>query len=267
MKDDNAAFVGSIPEYYDRILVPLIFEECAKDIASRLQSRVSALLELACGTGAVTKHLLRALAADGRIIATDLNREMLDVARARVGDTRIDWRPANAMDLPFEDGTFDAVVCQFGWMFFPDKLTALREARRVLKSGGRLLYNVWDRITNCPVYFEVNSAVHAYFPDDPPTFYDVPFSMFETGEHRRLLAEAGFTNVSVEVLAYEGARGMAWEMADAIVRGSPAVAEIEQRHGNVAEVVDYITRRLRNRFGSAPFASPMRAIVCSAVAP
>ncbi|MBV9737166.1 MAG: class I SAM-dependent methyltransferase [Candidatus Eremiobacteraeota bacterium] len=267
MRDDHAAFVGSIPEYYDRILVPLIFEEYAKDIASRLRRPQSAVLELACGTGAVTKQLLGVLAPAGRITATDLNHAMLDLAGGKVGDTRIDWRPANATNLPFDDGVFDAVVCQFGWMFFPDKAAAMREARRVLKSGGRLLYNVWDRISNCPVYFEVNAAVHDYFPKDAPAFYEVPFSMPDIGEHRRLMDEAGFRNASIEVVGYDGARMPASEMADGIVRGSPTVAEIEQRGGDVAEVVDYIARRLEKHFGGAPFSSPMRAIVCSADAP
>ena len=267
MKDNHAAFVGSIPEYYDRVLVPLIFEEYAKEMASRLQQPARRVLELACGTGAVTKHLTGRLAADGRVTATDLNQAMLDVARANIVDARVDWRPADATKLQFGDGEFDAVVCQFGWMFFPDKATAMRESRRVLRSGGRLLYDAWDRIANCPVYFEVNAAIHEYFPNDAPTFYEVPFSMPDSGEHERLISDAGFVNASVEIVAHEGARMKASEMASGIVRGSPAVAEIEQRGGDVSDVVEFVARRLERRFGSDPFPSPMSALICTANAP
>ena len=267
MKDNHAAFVGSIPEYYDRVLVPLIFEEYAKEMARRLRQPAHQVVELACGTGAVTKHLIGRLAADGRITATDLNQAMLDVARANVVDGRIDWKPADATKLQFENGTFEAVVCQFGWMFFPDKIAAMREARRVLRSGGQLLYDAWDGIARCPVYFEVNAAVHECFPKDAPTFYDVPFSMPDRGEHLQLMHEGGFIDASVEIVAHEGAQMSASEMASGIVRGSPAVAEIAERGGDVSDVVEFVARRLEQRFGSGPFASPMSALICTANAP
>jgi len=267
MKDNHAAFVGSIPEYYDRVLVPLIFEEYAREMARRLQQPAHCVLELACGTGAATRHLTGRLAADGRITATDLNQAMLDVARANIVDARVDWQSADATKLQFDDGTFDAVVCQFGWMFFPDKTAAMRESRRVLRSGGQLLYDAWDRIANCPVYFEVNAAIHEYFPNDAPTFYEVPFSMPDSSDHERLMREAGFINAAVEVVAHEGARMKASEMASGIVRGSPTATEIEQRGGDVSDVVEFVARRLERRFGSPPFRSPMSALICTANAP
>ena len=145
--EGDKIFAGSIPKLYDELLVPLIFEPYADDIASRLASRkVSRVLEIAAGTGVVTRRLASALPADVAIVATDLNRPMLDMA-AEVGTTRpVEWREADAMQLPFADGEFDAVVCQFGVMFFPDKAKAFSEARRVLKPGGTFLFNVWDRI-------------------------------------------------------------------------------------------------------------------------
>ncbi|HLW13061.1 MAG TPA: class I SAM-dependent methyltransferase, partial [Casimicrobiaceae bacterium] len=145
--DIDKVFAGSIPEIYDTLLVPLIFEPYAADLARRLAEQpLHRILEIAAGTGVVTRAMARALPPDVSITATDLNAQMIDRARA-VGTVRnVEWRPADAINLPFGDGTFDAVVCQFGAMFFPDKQKAFSEARRVLRAGGSLLFNVWDRI-------------------------------------------------------------------------------------------------------------------------
>ncbi|HEX7952510.1 MAG TPA: class I SAM-dependent methyltransferase, partial [Burkholderiales bacterium] len=143
----DKVFAGSIPKLYDSHLVPLIFAPYASDLAERLRSRrISRLLEIAAGTGVVTRALAAALPDSAAIVATDLNQAMLDQA-ARVGTKRaVEWRQADAMQLPFEDASFDAVVCQFGVMFFPDKPKAFAEARRVLRPGGLFLFNVWDSI-------------------------------------------------------------------------------------------------------------------------
>ena len=143
----DKVFAGSIPKLYDEYLVPLIFEPYANDLAARLATRpVARILEIAAGTGVVTRRLASVLPESVSIVATDLNRPMLDVAAA-IGTTRpVEWREADALQLPFADGTFDVVVCQFGVMFFPDKPKAFSEARRVLGSGGVLLFNAWDRI-------------------------------------------------------------------------------------------------------------------------
>src|SRR5215467_6200229 len=159
MSDIFRAFVGSIPENYDRYLVPLIFEPYAQDIAQRVKLEPGArVLELACGTGIVTERVARRLDPRDRLTATDLNQGMIDIARRRLGDDeRVSWQQVDATSLPFEDATFGAVVCQFGWMFFPDKPKAMREARRVLQGGGTMLFNTWDRIDRCPVFAEADA--------------------------------------------------------------------------------------------------------------
>src|SRR5450432_665365 len=143
----DTAFAGSIPKLYETLLVPLIFEPYAADLARRLASRtLSRVLEIAAGTGVVTRHLASSLPEHAAIVATDLNQPMLDMASGIGASRPVEWRRADAMQLPFGDGEFDAVVCQFGVMFFPDKPKAFSEARRVLAPGGTLLFNVWDRI-------------------------------------------------------------------------------------------------------------------------
>jgi SAM-dependent methyltransferase len=171
MPESDKVFAGSIPALYDTYLVPLIFEPYAADLAKRLSSRpLSRVLEVAAGTGVVTRAMVSALPETVSIVATDLNQAMLDRAAA-VGTKRpVEWRQADAMQLPFPDGAFDAVLCQFGVMFFPEKSKAFAEARRVLRPGGVYLFNVWDRIEENEFADTVTSALQTLFPSDPPRF-------------------------------------------------------------------------------------------------
>src|SRR6202158_4841637 len=169
--DSDKGSTGSIPRLYETYLVPLIFEPYAVDLANRLASRsLTRVLEIAAGTGVVTRTLASLLAESVSIVATDLNQPMLDLASA-VGTKRpVEWRQADAMQLPFESGVFDAVVCQFGVMFFPEKAKAFSETRRVLKSGGVFMFNVWDRIEENEFADTVTRALEFLFPKDPPRF-------------------------------------------------------------------------------------------------
>ncbi len=169
--ESDKVFTGSIPTLYESYLVPLIFEPYATNLVNRLASRpLDRVLEIAAGTGVVTRSLASVLPDSVSIVATDLNQPMLDQALAR-GTTRpVEWRQADAMRLPFPDGTFDAAVCQFGVMFFPEKSKAFSEARRVLKPGGVFVFNVWDRIEENEFADTVTTALAALFPEDPPRF-------------------------------------------------------------------------------------------------
>ena len=163
MLETDKVFAGSIPENYDRYMVPLIFEPYAADFARRAASlSPSAVLETAAGSGVVTRALAPRLPRRGAsYIVTDLNQPMLDYAATRVADKRISWRKADAQALPFEDAAFDLVCCQFGVMFFPDRPSGYREARRVLKPGGCFLFNVWDRIEENVFANDVTNANRA----------------------------------------------------------------------------------------------------------
>src|SRR3954469_10644876 len=163
----DKVFAGSVPKFYDEYLVPLIFEPYAVDLAQRLAARpLGRVLEIAAGTGVVARALASALPANVSIVATDLNQAMLDQAAA-VGTKRaVEWRQADAMQLPFEDSAYDAVVCQFGVMFFPDKAKAFAEARRVLRPGGLLMFSVWDRIEENEFADTVTAALASMFPAD-----------------------------------------------------------------------------------------------------
>ena len=172
MVASDRLFAGSIPEIYDRLFVPLIFEPYAIDLAVQLaKTAPESVLEVAAGTGVVTRALAARLPVQTRLVVTDLNPPMLEYAKTRLSsDHRIEWRQADALALPFEAESFDAVACQFGVMFFPDKVQGYREARRVLKPGGRYLFNVWDRISENEFADVVTQALAEVFPDDPPGF-------------------------------------------------------------------------------------------------
>lgn len=169
MTDVTSTFVGSIPEHYDSFLGHALFEPFAANLVRRLPTRTKGdVLEIACGTGIVTRKLRAYLDSDVGLVATDLNDAMLDYARRTLGDPPgIAWRQANATALPFASASFAAVVCAFGVMFFPDKAAAIREARRVLVDDGVFAFNVWDKIEESAHGQAATQVVSELYPGDP----------------------------------------------------------------------------------------------------
>src|SRR6185503_4364090 len=200
MVDLSANFAGSIPEYYDKCLGPAWFEAFAADLAQRLPVKpASHVLELACGTGIVTRRLRERIDPTLRLVASDLSKPMLNFARSKLIDYGgIDWREADAASLPFDDGEFGAVVCAFGIMFVPDKRAAVREARRVLRKGGILLFNVWDRIEHNRHVALTAGVMEELFPGDEELSFRRLYKMYDPALLRALLAEAAFQEVRIE---------------------------------------------------------------------
>ena len=201
MTATDTIFAGSIPAIYDQYMVPLIFAPYAKAVAERAaQFRPRRILETAAGTGVVTEALHRAL-PDAQITATDLNAPMLEQAARRLDISNVRFQPADAQALPFERNSFDLVVCQFGVMFFPDKVQANSEARRVLVEGGRYLLVIWDRIEHNLATMAAGRAVGDLFPGDAGRFYErVPFRYHDVGQIEQDLLAAGFTDVEFETV-------------------------------------------------------------------
>jgi len=267
MTDPNARFEGSIPENYDRYLGPVLFEPYARDLARRVPAKEGMrLLEVACGTGIVTRHLRERLPEGGRFVATDLNEPMLDFARRKLQGVRgIDWQPADACALPFPDGSFDVVVCQFGLMFVPDKAAALREARRVVAPGGTFLLSVWDSLERNTFAKRAHETIGAFFTDNPPTFYQVPFSLHRTDELRGWLADAGFADVRVEAVSMRGESPSSRDLARGLVEGNPVGNAIRERGGlDADEVVEAVAGVLTAEFGDRPVRIPLHAFVLTA---
>jgi SAM-dependent methyltransferase len=252
--ESDKVFAGSIPKLYEEYLVPLIFQPYAEDLANRLAQRpLARVLEIAAGTGVVTRRLAAVLPQDVSIVATDLNRPMLDMA-AEVGTGRpVEWREADALQLPFDEGEFDAVVCQFGVMFFPNKAKAFAEARRVLRPGGVLLFNVWDRIEENEFPHTVTDALASLFPEDPPRFLArTPHGYHDLSLVARDLWEGGFVSPpQCDTLAARSRAPSPRIPALAFCQGTPLRNEIEARDkSRLSEATDLVTAAIAGRFGS-----------------
>jgi ubiquinone/menaquinone biosynthesis C-methylase UbiE len=267
MQSSDAAFSGSIPALYDRCLGPFLFEPYARDLAERVAAIAPRrILETAAGTGIVTAAIVREV-PDAEIVATDLNEAMLAVAAERVRSPAVTFRQADAQELPFGDGSFDLVVAQFGAMFFPDRVGAYREARRVLKRGGLFLFNVWDSLEANPASAAAAAAVAELFPADPPSFLSrVPFGYHDPLRIEKDLHAAGFDEVVIETVA---ARSRTRDPADAatgLCMGSPLRAEIEARDpARLQEAADAAGAALRGLAGpDGTLDVPMSALVVSA---
>jgi ubiquinone/menaquinone biosynthesis C-methylase UbiE len=268
MKTTDKLFAGSIPELYDRFFVPLIFAPYARDLAA-LVARVAPedLLETAAGTGVLTRAIASRLPVHTRIVATDLNQPMLDHAAAKQPDhNRVTWRQADALALPFADRTFDVVVCQFGAMFFPDKVAGYKEARRVLKPGGHFFFNVWDRISENEFADVVTDALSGLFPQDPPRFMArTPHGYHDADKIRGELTAAGFANVSVETVGHISKAASPRDAAFAYCQGTPLRNEIEARDSSGLEgATNAAADALARRFGGGPIEGRITAHVIAA---
>jgi SAM-dependent methyltransferase len=266
MDNTDKLFAGSIPELYDTYLVPLIFEPYAADLARRVAAvRPRRVLEIAAGTGVATRAMSLALPADVSLVATDLNQPMLDRAAA-VGTARpVTWRQADALQLPFDDASFDVVVCQFGVMFFPDKPKAFAEARRVLGTGGTLLFNVWDRIEENEFADRVTIALGGLFPGDPPRFMArTPHGYHDLSTIVEDLRRGGFTNApAIETVAARSRAASAQIPAIAYCQGTPLRNEIEARGGDLATATRVCTDDIAERFGPGPVDAKIQAHIVS----
>ena len=265
MVASDKLFAGSIPEIYDRFMVPLIFEPYARDLAERLaETKPQNVLETAAGTGVLTRAMLSKLPAGTRIVATDLNQPMLD--RAASHQPGGEWRQADALSLPFADQSFEAVTCQFGAMFFPDKVSAYKEARRVLRPGGHFFFNVWDKIADNEFADTVTEALAARFPHDPPRFMArVPHGYHDVDRIRQELDAAGFTAISIEAVEHRSQAPSPRDPAIAYCQGTPLRNEIEARDASGLEAAtQQATEALARRFGTAAVDGRIRALVIAA---
>jgi ubiquinone/menaquinone biosynthesis C-methylase UbiE len=265
----DVEFAGSIPAIYEQYLSPLIFEPYAAVLALKLSSlRSGTLLETAAGTGVVTRALARALPVAVNIVATDLNQPMLDFAASQFASDRpVTWRQANALSLPFADTSFDVVVCQFGAMFFPDKVIAYREAHRVLKRGGRFIFSVWDRIEENEVTEAVTQGVAGLFPADPPHFLArTPHGYFDRQKIRDEASQAAFSTIEIETVPLRSRAVSYRDPAIGFCQGTPLRNEIEARDaGRLAEATDAAAEAVKARFGPGPIDGKIQAHIITAM--
>ena len=251
MSSQAARFVGTIPENYDRGLGPQIFGGYAKDLARRAAALApTRVLELAAGTGILTRYLRDALEDSSEIIASDLNPPMLEVAAAKfqAGES-VQFEQIDAMNIEHSEATFDLVICQFGVMFFPDKTDSYAEVCRVLVQSGSYIFNVWGSWDANPFAKITHDAVAKFFPDDPPGFYKIPFGYHNEDEIRESLLQAGFATVDFERLKIESEIPSSKEFAKGLVFGNPLYDEVVSRGGDPHEICTAVGEAIDTQLG------------------
>jgi len=268
MTATDSVFVGSIPALYEKFMVPMIFEPYAREIAERLRKLdPKDVLEVAAGTGVLTRAMASTLDPEVRITASDLNQPMLDTAMEKQGsDSRIAWKQANGLALPFADQSFDAVVCQFGVMFFPDKVKGYSEALRVLRPGGHYIFAVWDWIESNEFVSVINQALTEMFPADPPRFMErMPHGYWNFETIGEQLKAADFSAVRFETVDHISHAASALDAATGYCQGSPLGNEIEPRApGQLAAVTKTVSEALEKRFGQGAIQGKIRAHIITA---
>jgi SAM-dependent methyltransferase len=270
MERSHSEFVGSIPEVYHRYLGPVLFAPCARDLAGRLPiPPPRRVLELACGTGILTRELRAELPPSSTLTATDLNEAMIDLACARDDDDAgVEWRVANMVSLPFPDRAFDAVVCQHGLMFVEDKPAALREMFRVLEPGGLVVFSVWDSRERNRWAFDTHETLRKLFPEDPPTFYETPFSMHDVDAVTSLVRGSGFVEVRGYRVHLRSEASSAAELARGLIEGNPVQTAIGERGPIPVEgVIDEVAAVLARDLGEKPARLDLELIVFSGLKP
>jgi ubiquinone/menaquinone biosynthesis C-methylase UbiE len=265
--DKDKVFAGSIPEIYDQFLVPLIFAPYAADLSRRLATFApKRILETAAGTGVLTRAIA-GLLPEADIIATDLNQPMLDRAATRIRSPRLAWQQADALALPFDDRSFDAVVCQFGVMFFPDRVAGFKEARRMLREDRPFLFSAWDHISKNELVSVVYAALAEMFPNDPPRFMErTPHGYHDPDVIRRELGNAGFASIAIDVVTARSRAASAYDAAFGYCQGSPWRGEIEARGGpaGLQKATQHAADALVKRFGKGAIEGEISALVATA---
>ncbi len=252
MSAEATKFVGSIPENYDRGLGPHLFVDYADDLSRRVAAHdPESVLELAAGTGIVTRKLRDTLADSCDLVASDLNPPMLEVASAKFGPSeRVRFEQADATDLPFGEASFDVVVCQFGVMFFPDRERSYAEVRRVLRPGGHYVFNTWGSWEDNRFARIAYGVTERFFPDDPPVFYRVPFGYHDADEIRKSMLEAGFARVDVQAVSFRPKIPSANRFAQGLVFGNPLIDEIRNRGGDAEAICDAMADAIETHLGA-----------------
>ncbi len=262
------AFTGSVPTNYHTHLGPLLFEPYAKDLAARLaRASPTRILELACGTGISTRAILAASLPSATLSATDLNSAMLEIAKGVIAtDRRATFNAVDACSLPYADASFDAIGCQFGVMFFADKVRAMREARRVLAPSGRYTFSVWDSLADNPIPRTVHETLATLFPTNPPPFIaQTPYGWSDPAEIERVVRTGGFTRIEIEPMTFESIAPSADDAARGWVEGTPVFAALQERGvTDFTPIRAAVALALRERFGNTPCRSTMRALVVTA---
>ncbi|MCH5598567.1 class I SAM-dependent methyltransferase [Niabella ginsengisoli] len=269
MIDTSPNNLSDLPEetdsHYDRFFGPLFFEPYAIEVVKRIDpALVSIVLELATGTGRVTRHIRDRISTKAKLIASDISEDMLSVAKKKLRKLDIDWQHIDAQQLPFSDNSLDLIVCCFGYMFVPDKPKAFAEAYRVLKPGGQLLFTTWDKLENNGASYTSRSIAKKYLDEPLPKSYNLATSMHDESVIEALLRDAGFEKISIEKVELFATSRTAKEAANGLVAGD-IYEDIKKRNPAwIEEIKIKLEKELAEKFGAAPMTAPMSAVISQA---
>ena len=257
---------GQTATHYDQFFGPLYFEPYAIEVAKRIDpAGVAVALEIAAGTGRVTRHIRERILPSAKLIASDISAEMLAVAKKKLGHLDINWQTIDAQQLPFSDNCIDLVICCFGYMFVPDKPTAFAEAYRVLRPGGHFLFTTWDKLENNPASYTSRCIAKQYLEDPLPASYDLATYMSDERGIRSLLQNAGFSKLSVEKVKLPSVSPTAKEAALGFVQGGSVYDEVRKsKPGSIEEIKTRLEKELAGQFGDAPMIAPISALISQA---
>lgn len=265
MADEYTSFTGSVPEKYDKYLGPFLFEHFAAVLADKLiQYKPSKILDIACGTGIVTKKIAEIL-PEARVIGLDLNPDMIEYGKKTIGGKfPIEWKVSDAENLPFDNETLDAVTCQFGIMFFPDKVRVINEVMRVLKPNGIFIFNTWDSLQKNDIMKIADEVMGRIFSDNPPDFYKIPFSFYDTKEIHELLSQLCFKDINIEYVTCKAEYESAESLMVGIVEGTPVIGQINERDPLMVPVIrSEMEIEVKTKFGDSPVRANLSAIMCT----
>lgn len=257
---------GQTATHYDQFFGPLYFEPYAIEVAKRIDPAGNAVvLEIAAGTGRVTRHIRQRILPSAKLIGSDISGEMLAVAKKKLGHLEIEWQNIDAQQIPFSDNSIDLVICCFGYMFVPDKPTAFAEAYRVLRPGGQFLFTTWDKLENNPASYISRYIAKQYLEDPLPASYDLATSMSDEMVIRSLLQDAGFSKLSVEKVNLHSVSRSAKEAALGFVQGGAVYDEVRKsKPGSIEEIKTRLEKELAGQFGDAPMIAPISALISQA---
>lgn len=259
-------FSGAIPRHYEEYLGPMFFEPYAIEVSKRIDpSAVHLALELASGTGRLTRHLRNIIPLNAKLIASDISPDMLTVAREKLQSLNIEWQIIDAQNLPFDDNSIDVVVCCFGYMLVPDKLKAYAEAYRVLRRAGMLLFATWDKLEHNAASYVYRTVAKKYLTEPLPETFKLPFSMNDDKEIRKDLQQVGFSRIMIERVEKMSVSSSAKEAASGLAQGGSIYNEIMKRNPAwVDEIKEAVEKELAEKFGTAPMKAPMSALITQA---
>jgi ubiquinone/menaquinone biosynthesis C-methylase UbiE len=255
---------ASAAEIYENFFVPALFAEWPKRVLKAAAVEVGdAVLDVACGTGVLAREAARQVGGGSSVVGVDVNGGMLAVAARLAPD--ISWKVAPAENLPFEAGTFDRVVSQFGLMFFEDQKRALKEMRRMLRSGGTMAVAVWGSLADTPGYAVVAEILAELFGLEVAQSIQAPYSLGEKQKLASLFAEAGLTDIRIQTFTGKACFSSveAWIYTD--IKGWTLAEVIDDE--DYEKLRQYAPKRLSHfvqHDGSVAFAAPAHIVTVSA---